>query len=377
VEIRTIALLCLALLASGQILAQARPDVETEQSPIITHDSAASSAELQQWLHSGQPRLVAWAATLAREHQDKTALVDAPEILRDWPRDPLTGEISKTREQRDAVSALLDAMIQLKMPVTSIPAFEAIERTFTAQTAILAAYAPEETRKELFARWLSFDSLRVNVVDPSGVLGRVAAMFSALHPPPGFALSILKNAEEQVYILIVREGSKFERKGYGIGGPCADTLGKSVAPGWPVVFRYALDERSVNGPGVVPSKDQVLIQAGGRQIAWQRSPSNQGYGSCTGVAALTAEVRHELLAEMLDEPESALPWPVRATRTIVWQDEQQVQLAIGKIVEKESSKQRQTLLALMEKGLIMPDEVEASMPKIVVHIDYDPTVPSQ
>jgi len=54
-----------------------------------------------------------------------------------------------------------------------------------------------------------------------------------------------------------------------------------------------------------------------------------------------------------------------------------IQLAIGKIVEEESSKQRQTLLALMEKGLIMPDEVEGSMPKIVVHIDYDPTVPSQ
>ena len=40
--------------------------VLSAQEPVITPDMPVTTATLQQWLHSGDPRLVTWAADFAR-----------------------------------------------------------------------------------------------------------------------------------------------------------------------------------------------------------------------------------------------------------------------------------------------------------------------
>ena len=51
------------------------------QSQEITHDTPASEAQLQAWLQSGDPRLISWAATLARERHDVTFIARLPDWL--------------------------------------------------------------------------------------------------------------------------------------------------------------------------------------------------------------------------------------------------------------------------------------------------------
>ena len=48
------------------------------QTPIITADTPVNTARLHEWLHSGDPRLVAWAATFAMRTHDMAIVDEMP-----------------------------------------------------------------------------------------------------------------------------------------------------------------------------------------------------------------------------------------------------------------------------------------------------------
>jgi hypothetical protein len=54
------------------------------QQPVITPETPVNSTILQQWLHSGDPRLVAWAADFARRTHDSEVVQQMPALLEHW-----------------------------------------------------------------------------------------------------------------------------------------------------------------------------------------------------------------------------------------------------------------------------------------------------
>ena len=54
--------------------------VQAQQSPITT-ETAVNYEILNQWLHSGDPRLIAWAADFARRTHDAKIVAEMPELL--------------------------------------------------------------------------------------------------------------------------------------------------------------------------------------------------------------------------------------------------------------------------------------------------------
>src|ERR1700723_1151345 len=78
----------LILAGAGSIGAQ-QPTQELVQAPAqgqaITPEMEVDGATLQQWLHSGDPQLAAWAADFARRNDDATILAELPSWLEKWP----------------------------------------------------------------------------------------------------------------------------------------------------------------------------------------------------------------------------------------------------------------------------------------------------
>jgi hypothetical protein len=301
----------------------------------------ASSANIQAWLESKDPRLIAWGAYFARENDDTAALDLAAQLIKKSLDQGGPDLLSGSGPQNDALSEILDALIQRQIPL-SADLLEYVSRSHPVQTIILLSrLTPAEQTADL-EQWYGG-------VRPDGPyhLARVSAMLLSKAPPPGFAASLLGDSEESLLLYIVPSKDIGMGMGSGYGGACGDSGGSSRASGWPELFRYELDENN-------HSADPLLVEAGGDRITWKRAPSSEGWGSCYGVRPLSAETRHHLLAEMLEERDEALPWPTQKVVNIVWESKEQVQRDIGATIEAEQTALRKSVQEFQARGLITP-----------------------
>lgn len=207
------------------------------QEPFITPDAPVNSTMLHQWLHSGDPRLVAWAADFARRTHDAEILSEMPAVLEAslMPQDRGTDE--SQAGQRRALLAILDALIQENSDVP-IQAIEAVAPTFSTQAAILIARHPLTKSRDIFDYWASG---RIGTWGDS--LARIAAMIVAKDPvgstealDASFVASVVGESENRLIITLSATNS-IER-GIGIGSACGDSFGHPITPGWPQVYTY-------------------------------------------------------------------------------------------------------------------------------------------
>jgi hypothetical protein len=91
------------------------------QEPLITAETSVDYGILHQWLHSSDPRLIAWAADFARRTHAAKIVADMPELLEDWTVPQVFGDDESQAAQRRAVTAVLDTLIQ-ENPRVPIPA---------------------------------------------------------------------------------------------------------------------------------------------------------------------------------------------------------------------------------------------------------------
>jgi hypothetical protein len=54
------------------------------QEPRITPETSVNYGILHPWLHSSDPRLIAWAADFARRTHDAKIVAETPELLEHW-----------------------------------------------------------------------------------------------------------------------------------------------------------------------------------------------------------------------------------------------------------------------------------------------------
>jgi len=111
-------------------------------SQTITHETPATNEQLNAWLHSGDPRLVAWAATVARERKDNAFIATLPEWLR---HSPVIRDYGYSPEPEDsrAYDAVLDALIRGNDQQTVEPnVLRELGRTYPLQAFLLTERLP-------------------------------------------------------------------------------------------------------------------------------------------------------------------------------------------------------------------------------------------
>jgi hypothetical protein len=345
--------LALALLVamSGTILAQ---------QPVITPETPVNSAILQQWLHSGDPRLVAWAADFARRTHDAEVIQQMPALLEHWTILPLAATDESEAAQRRAILAVLDALIQenAHVPTSGI---QAVAEFFPAQAAILISRLPiSESRPTLYT-WFG-----------GGVggwsarpLARIASMMLAKDPEPSFVAIVLAGCEENLTISVI-PGGVGPGFGYGSSRGCGGS-GPGDLPGWPELYNYYLTEDSSN------ESSSPLMDLDGDRIAFWRAKQNVYWESCSGspVEALSPATRHRLVAHWLGVPDKEMSWQPTKQALLVWTNKTAYERELGALIEAERRKLHDTVETLHQRRLLSDNQAETPEPRLVVTIRCD------
>jgi hypothetical protein len=360
-HLRSIA--CFAGLVAAVSSAQAQiPGAnQTPEQTASSMKMQASSVNIQAWLKSKDPRLVAWGAYFARENNDTAALDLAAQLVKASLTQGGPDLLSPDWPHVEALSEVLDALIQRRV-LLSADLLGYVSRSHPVQTIILLSILPPAEQTGNLMQW--YGGAR-----PAGYehLDRVSAMLLSKSPPPSFAANILRNSEERLIISIVPTNDT----GVGIlggagGGVCLDSAINRPPAEWPELFSYHLTEN--DNAGI----DPLLVESGGDRIYWQRSSPGRGFRTCVGnVRGLTPETRHDLLAEMLGVRGEAMAWPTQKIVNIAKENDEQVQRRIGAAILAEQAALIKSVQDFQSKGIITAEEARATLPKLSVTVRYD------
>jgi hypothetical protein len=180
--------------------------------------SDAEAARLEKaWLHSGDPRLVAWAAELIANDARRDLIPDLIDRL-NLPENDATRSGS-------ALQAIVDALIQLGARVPADRVMKLPSWCITQQV-ILLARSPD-SREPLM-------KIFEEAADP--LVWLAAADLLAVEPKPDFARTLLSDFHVVATFVVMMPGD-----GYGFGGGCGGSVGcGGDDPGWPAINSYGL-----------------------------------------------------------------------------------------------------------------------------------------
>ena len=288
------------------------------------------------------------------------------------------------QNQSDAMTVILDAFIQ-RNAILSLAGVTAIAKAFPDQALILASRLPPDDAAPLLLSWYENgkDVSRAHL-DLDGAdrlrLARVAAMMLAKNRPQQIAAALLADSTEYLAVSVPSDGSdRVDRCLVGCEAPanCTDESGVDSQPGWPLIFRYALEEYKL--PPTTPNltlDSSVLVQAGGDRIVYHRVRSDSQWEYCHPSAPLNAENRHHLIAEMLGVSEGHLMWQAQMNLTLPWQNDQQFLGELGAQVNGEEAGLRKTVQQFLAKGLITKTQAETIRPRLSITV-FDDRQPAQ
>jgi hypothetical protein len=350
---KLLTILALLLLAAGAAPAQ---------QPEITPETHVDTQTLHQWLHSGDPRLIAWAADFAQRSHNASILAEMPGVLENWtaPADPLVPTAPLI-----AKAAILDALIQENSQVP-VEAIRAVPRQLSDQAVLLASRLPLSDSIALLVDWAT---------DTDGALERVAKLILAKDPQAtrglwnqnglGFVASVIAASEEHLTIAVSSKPEIAARTGEG---GCGDTLGSRPYPAWPTVYGYQLAE------GQPQAGDITVVDLDGDHIGVRRYGWWAAFGQCDGVPRVDGSMRHRLLAYWLGMPSTAINWQAEEDRNIVWTTKPAFDEERSELIRIEQEKLHDTVEALYQRGLLTAEEAAAVSPKLVVTVkcEIDP-----
>src|SRR5215471_19015949 len=326
----------LFLLVAGVLVAQ---------EPVITPDTRVDSATLHQWLHSGDPRLTAWAADFTRRNHDSTILAEMPNWLQHAAIPSPNVEDDWQAEQRRAIFAVLDAVIQENVQVP-LPVIDSLAKFFPAAAAILISRQPLSKVSATLDQWMLLG-------DPQ--LARVAIMMFAHEPGASkafwstddnvlaFAASVVAHSQMELRITVASDQAKRPLSG---GAACGDSIGQRLSSRWPQVYAYELVENDPNANG------PLVVDVGGDRIVAMRYKENQGWGACFYVMRLDPISRHRLIAYWLGVKPQDMAWQPVEPFTIRWTNTAAYEQQLGRIVESNRQKLNATVEVLRQRGIL-------------------------
>ncbi len=327
--------------------------VAVSQQPEITPDTPVDTTTLQKWLHSGDPRLIAWAADFARRNHDATIINDIAPLLEYWTMPPTGGGPRFQEYQHRAVAAMLDALIQ-ENAAPSISVVRSLGDEFPAQALILIKRIAAGEAQPTLWNW-AFDR-NGSIRDRRA---RAAAMLLAKTPDPSFVTEVVRLAEQHLTVQILSQTNR--GYGGGVSSSCGDSMGQGAHPDWPVVYAYELKEYDADAP-----RDQIQIaQIGSYAITALRHDAD-GHGDCFHDLS-EARFRHELIAYWLGMKPHDMPWQPEESAGIVWTTKAAYESELGHIVEQQRFKMMDTVERLHERDLLEPHL--GREPRLVVSIE--------
>lgn len=356
-------LACFAGLVAAVSSAQAQiPGAnQTPEQTASSMKMQANSVNIQAWLKSKDPRLIAWGAYFARDNNDTAALDLAAQLVKASLTQGGPDLLSPDGPHVEALSEILDALIQRRV-LLSANLLGYVSRSHPIQTIILLSLLPPAEQTGNLMQW--YRGAR-----PAGYdhLDRVSAMLLSKSPPPGFAANILGDSEERLIVNIVPKSDRgVGIPGGSVSGACIDFVTNPPPAKWPEVFSYHLTEN--DNVGI----DPLLVESGGSRINWQRSTLGHGFRTCVGgVRGLTPETRHNLLAGMLGVRDEAMAWPTQKIVNIAKESDEQVQRHIGATILSERAVLLRSVQEFQNMGLITPEEARTILPKLSVTVRYD------
>ncbi|MGD0941748.1 MAG: hypothetical protein ABR905_18790 [Terracidiphilus sp.] len=339
------------------------------QEPLITPEMPVDDNTLHQWLHSSDPRLIAWAADFARRKHDAKIVAEMPALLEHWTMPPLDGGDESQRAERRAAQAVLDTLIR-ENAVPPIPAIEAVAPIFPTQASILIARLPLSESRVTLGDW-SLGSTGASWTGPA--LARIATMMLAKDPGPslgirngnlaGFVANVVAASEEQLQISVSSSNTRHSLIG---SNSCGDSIGHKATPGWPQVYAYGLEEDNYQ-----KVREPIVVDLDGDQIFYRRYEENGGWGSCNAVQSLNPTTRHRIIAHWLGIPERDMTWQPVESFAIVWTDKASFQRQLGEIVEAQREKLYATVESLRQRGFLRDGETANLSPRLLVTVQCD------
>ena len=325
----------------------------------IQNGKPPSHARIEALLESDVPRQIAWGAHYAVAANDQ-ALVPALVSLADgWQPiagtaegDDTNGPNADQLERRDAMAAVLDALIQMKASVP-VSVLRNLAPDFPGYVAVLLSRLPLGESQALSLEFFHSEPKTPN----EHSLQYVSAALLAEAPPPGFAADLFSSIHVEDTITITRPGSPME--GYGI---CGDSFcGPPVARAhWPQFGVYLISENKVEGGFEIVSQAHpvYVYRKEGTYYTGDRCENGGLF------AVLGPEERRRLIAQMLDVPADDLEWEATARQTIEFKSEPQFYGGVLGLIAAQQEQFRETAMALAAKDLITVAEKEESMPQI-------------
>jgi hypothetical protein len=310
-------------------------------------------------LQSGEPRMVAWGAQAASSQRDTGTIPDLLSLAGQWR--PLTPEsytdgggwprLSQGQEeQRDAMAAVVDALIQLKATVPS-ETLRNLAPDFGNAVAVLLSRMPLDDSLPL-----AFDFYRNQEQHTYG-LQYVSAALLALHPPAGFASELLANTNVFANVFVFLPG-----QGAGGSGSVGDCFNESdqEKEDWPKIGQYILSKEKSEGA--------MLLVGGIDPLYAKRIEKYHFAGDPCSRVVLGPNESVRLIEEMLGSSEEGLPWKTQVTENIEFQSKEQFTVALLGFVEKQQAMYRATAEALEAKGLLEKFEVQQSLPMLLLDL---------
>jgi hypothetical protein len=306
-------------------------------------------------LLSEDPRLMAWGAHDALVAGDRTLVPDLLSLASQWVPPPGQGTDASNKpnlsneqlDKRDAMAAVVDALIQMDVPIPP-ETLRNLAPDFPNAVAVILSRMPIGESESL-----TFDFYRSPAEHRYG-LQYVSAALLALHPVTGFTADLVSNIDVRITIRTVLPGSSAG------GGRCAGAFGvPSPRPhkGWPAIGQYALSKKKSDGAW--------MLVTGIDPIYAIRTESSSFLEDCCGRSVyMGSEERLRLIAQMLGVDPETIPWHAEFAQNIEFQSLGQFDRAVLVLVASEQNKQRATVAALAQRGLLTSAEAQDSLPEL-------------
>jgi hypothetical protein len=348
---------CLALVLVAYSPAQT-PSAAKLSSPDLATHQLPSHKTIESWLHSDDPRLVAWGAHDALLARDKSLLPDLLNLASQWntASEPTADARRKPLSQaqvdtRDAMAAVVDTLIQMGATVPA-ETLRNLSPDFGNATAIFLTRISADD-----AQPLAYDFYHAPSEKGYG-LQSVSAALLTQQPPSGFAADLLESITVQAEVVVMHSGAP--AFGSGSAGDCFREL-PVVRKDWPVTGQYRLSKAKSDGAVVVVRGVDPIYAT--RELSTTYSDD-----WCPGPYLGPSE-RQRLIAQMLGIPPESMPWRTNVQTNSEFISQEQFDLEFHRFIEDEEKKYRDTAAALASRGLLNDEEAQQSAPKLKLIIN--------
>jgi hypothetical protein len=316
-------------------------------------------AKIEGLLESDDPRQIAWGAHYAYTVKDTALTPDLLAVANHWQAlpeqsrdDPYRTDLTPEQlDRRDAMAAILDALIHRDAPVPA-DTLRKLAPGFPNEAAVLLSRLPAAASQSL-----SFEIF----LDPPPrgySLQYVSTALLANSPPPGFAAHLLSSIEITAELFVVLPDSP--GVGYGSAGCCGLTLKQAPREDWPAFGTYAINKH--------PGADSSLLLSVIDPIYANRSESTHYQSFGCGDFTLTPEDRRRFIAHMLQIQPEAVAWKTSISHTITYHSPQQFDFDLRSFITEQQDQYRSTAQALAEHHLMTDSDAGQSLPVLALRL---------